>query len=125
MVKPTAVITDNERTVHVHRDLAGELAVISAAILDTREEKKRAASEFTERIKDLEKQQRELITQIRSGPTQMSIDFREKVEAIKVTASEAAKKVAQEAETREGGDANPFEDDDQDEADDTDKVLEH
>lgn len=116
MAKPTAVITDESRTVPIARDLAGELAVLSKAILDKREQKTKAASKFTNEIKELEKKQREVITAIETGSSQMSLEFRERVGA----AIEAAEKTAAAAPS---DDSTPFDDEEDD--DDTEKVMEH
>lgn len=73
--EPTHIITDNPNVVPVSRDLAYEIAAVSAAILDKEEEKTETAKQFTKEIKALKKRQRELITEIRSGNTQLAINF--------------------------------------------------
>lgn len=83
MATPHAVITDSEAidasTTRISRDLAYEIAAVSAAILDAREEKTNTAKRLNLRIRELEKRQRELIDQIRTGGTQLAINFGSKV----------------------------------------------
>ena len=90
MAQPQAVLTDSSNTVRVSRDLAYEIAAVSAAILDAREEKTRVAKKFNTDIKALEKRQRELINEIRSGgDTQLAIRFGSTVNTERAMASSA------------------------------------
>ena len=70
------VPTDTPHAVPVSRDLAYEIAAVSAAILDTEEEKTATAKEYTATLKKLKKRQRELIAEIRtSADTQLVMNF--------------------------------------------------
>lgn len=90
MTQPQVVLTDSERTVPVSRDLAYEIAAVSAAILDAREEKTRVAKQFNTDIKALEKRQRKLIEEIRSsGDTQLVMKFGSSVRTERAMASSA------------------------------------
>jgi hypothetical protein len=87
---PHAVLTDSDRTVPVSRDLAYEIAAVSAAILDAREEKTRLAKVKNLEIKGLEKRQRELIEEIRSsGDTQLVMKFGSSVNTERALAQSA------------------------------------
>lgn len=90
MSNPQAVLTDADNVVRVSRDLAYEIAAVSAAILDAREEKTRVAKKFNTDIKALEKRQRTLIDEIRSGgDTQLAIKFGSSVNTERALASTA------------------------------------
>lgn len=77
---------DAPNTVPVTRDVLHELAAVSAAILDKRDEKTRAAKRFNLAIKDLEKRQRELIDEVKSGGTQLAIHFGTTIATLKAEA---------------------------------------
>ncbi len=66
----TSVTTDADHAVPVaSRDvLVNELAAVSLALLDKREERTKANKGFNTAIKALEKRQRELATTIRGAP---------------------------------------------------------
>jgi len=81
---------DAPNTVPLTRDLAHELAAVSAAILDKKDERTRNAKRINLAIKDLEKRQRELIDEIKAGGTQLAIHFGTRVEAVKADAAAAA-----------------------------------
>lgn len=105
MAEPQAVLTDSENIVRMSRDLAYEIAAVSAAILDAREEKTRVAKKFNTDIKALEKRQRTLIEEIRSGgDTQLAIKFGSSVSTERAMATSAPTDGDDDRE-EEGGDA--------------------
>lgn len=120
MTQPYEVLTDSDRTVPVSRDLAYEIAAVSAAILDAREEKTRIAKKLNTDIKALEKRQRTLIEEIRSsGDTQLVMKFGSSVNTERAMAASAPT----DGEEDEGLDDSDLDDDDPDKlesSDDTD-----
>ena len=81
MGEPKAVITDSERTTRVPSTLTQELAAVSLAILDKREERTNANKQFNSEIKKLEKRQRDVATQIRAGGIQLALSDFDAMEA--------------------------------------------
>lgn len=85
----STVPTDVPHAVPTSRDLALEIAAVAAALQDARRDKRAKAQEFTVEIKRLEKRERELIDEIRSQGTQLSINFGSKVNTERALAQSA------------------------------------
>lgn len=116
MTTPNAVPTDTPHAVPVSRDLAYEIAAVSAAILDAREEKTRLAKTKNLEIKALEKRQRELIETIRSGgDVQLAMKFGTTVKTERALASTAPGE--DEDDDRDDEDLPDVQDSDDDEND--------
>lgn len=74
----TAVIDSgapNTTPVHTRDQIVNELAAVSLALLDKREERTKANKRFNADIKDLEKRQRELAQTVKSSGMRESIQM--------------------------------------------------